>query len=179
MLHSFLFPTWEQSLSCLSLSLSKCRGYGTATYGQMSFVLRGPQASLVWQASQCSDVYVWDRSHSFMQPSSSHVRMWELDYKSWVWKNWYFWTVVLDKTLKSLLVNKEIQPVHSNGNQSWIFIGRTDAEAETPILGPPDAKSWLIGKDPDAGKDWRQEEKGTTDDAMVGWHHQLNGHEFE
>ena len=180
MLHSFLFPTWEHSLSCLSLSLSKCRGYETATCSQMSFVLRGPQASLVWQASQCSDVYVWDRSHSFMQPSSSHVWMWELDYKeSWVPKNWYFWTVVLEKTLESLLVNKEIQPVHSKGNQSWIFIGRTDAEAETPVLGPPDAKRWLIGKDPDAGKDWRQEEKGMADDAMVGWHHRLNGHEFE
>ena len=92
-------------------------------------------------------------------------------------KNWCFWTVVLEKTLKSPLDCKEIQPVHPKGNQSWIFIRRTDAE--TPILWPPDAKSWLIRKDPDAGKDWRQEEKGTTEDEMVGWHHQLNGHEFE
>ena len=106
--------------------------------------------------------------------------MWELDYKeSWAPKNWCFWTVVLEKTLESPLHCKEIQPVHPKGNQSWIFIGRTDAEAETPILWPPDEKNWLIGKDPDAGKDWRQEEKGKTEDEMVGWHHRLNGHEFE
>ena len=112
--------------------------------------------------------------------SSSHVWMWELDYKeSWVLKNWCFWTVVLEKTLESPLDCKEIQPVHPKGNQSWIFIGRTDAEAETPILWLPDAKNWLIGKDPDAGKDWRQVEKGMTEDKMVAWHHQLNGHEFE
>ena len=95
------------------------------------------------------------------------------------WRNWCFWTVVLEKTLESPLDCKEIQPVHPKGNQSWIFIGRTDAEAETPILWPPDLKSWLIWKDPDAGKDWGQEEKGTTEDEMVGWHHWLKGHEFE
>ena len=106
--------------------------------------------------------------------------MWELDYKeSWVLKNWCFWTVVLEKTLKSPLDCKEIQPVNPKGNQSWIFIGRTDDEAEIPILWPPDAKKWLTGKDPDAGKDWSREEKGTTEDEMVGWHHQLDGHEFE
>ena len=106
--------------------------------------------------------------------------MWELNHKeSWVPKNWCFWTVVLEKTLKSHLDCKEFQPVHPNGNQSWIFIGRTDAEAEIPILWPPDAKNWLIGKDPDAGQDWRQEEKGTTEDEVVGWHQSLNGHEFE
>ena len=111
--------------------------------------------------------------------SSGHVWMWEVDHKeSWALKNWCFWTVVLEKTLESHLDCKEIQPVHPKGNQSWIFIGRTDAEAETPILWPPDAKSWLIGKDPDAGKDWGQEEKGMTEDEMVGWHHWLNGHEF-
>ena len=110
--------------------------------------------------------------------SSSHVWMWELDYKeSWVPKNWCFWTVVL-KTLESPLDCKEIQLVHPKRNQSGIFIGRTDAEAETPILWSPDAKNWLIWKDPDAGKDWRQEEKGTTEDEMVGWHHWLKGHEF-
>ena len=104
--------------------------------------------------------------------SSSHVWMWELDYKeSWALKNWCFWTVVLEKTLESPLDSKEIQPVHPKGNQSRIFIGRTDAEAETPILWPPYVKNWLIGKDPDAGKDWRQEEKGTTEDKMAGWHH--------
>ena len=103
---------------------------------------------------------------------------WELDCKeSWEPKNWCFWTVVLEKTLERLLDCKEIQPVHPKGNQSWIFIGRTDAEAEIPILWPHDAKS--IWKDPDAGKDWRQEEKGITEDEMVGWYHRLNGHEFE
>ena len=111
--------------------------------------------------------------------SSSHVQMWELDYKeSWVPKNWCFWILVLEKTLESPLDCKEIQPVHPKGNQSWIFIGRADDEAETPLLWPPDAKNWLIWKDPDAGKDWRQE-KGMTEDEMVGWPHWLNGHEFE
>ena len=109
--------------------------------------------------------------------SSSHVCMWELDYKeSWVPKNWCFWTVVLEKTLESPLDCKEIQPVHPKGDQSWVFSGRTDVEAETLILWPPDVKCWLIWKDPDAGKDWGQEEKGTTEDEMVGWHHWLKGH---
>ena len=100
------------------------------------------------------------------------VVMWELDCEeSWVLKNWCFWTVVLEKTLESPLDCKEIQPVHPKGDQSWVFTGRTDVEAEAPIPWPPDAKSWLIWKDPDAGKDWRQEEKGTTEDEMVGWHH--------
>ena len=106
--------------------------------------------------------------------------MWELDHKvSWAPKNLCFWTVVLEKTFESPLDCKEIQPVHPKGNQSLIFIGRTDVEAETPILWPSDAKSWLIGKDPEAGKDWEQEEKGTTEDEIVGWYHQLDGHEFE
>ena len=112
--------------------------------------------------------------------SSGHVWMWELDYKdSWALKNWCFWTVVLETILKGPLDCKEIQPVHPKGDQSSMFIGRTNAEAETPILWPPDAKSWLIGKNPDAGRDWGQEEKGTTEDEMAGWHHRLNGHEFE
>ena len=110
---------------------------------------------------------------------SSHVWMWGLDYKeSWAPKNWCFLTVVLEKTLESPLDCKEIQPVHSKGDQSWVFIGRTDVEAETPILWPPDAKSLLIWKDPDAGKDWGQKEKGMIEDEMVGWHHWLNGHGF-
>ena len=110
--------------------------------------------------------------------SSSHVWMWELDYKeSWVQKNWCFWIVVLERTLESLLAYKEIQQVHPK-DQFWVFIGRTDVEAEIPIFWPLDVKSWLIWKDPDAGKDWGQEEKGTTEDEMVGWHHWLNGHEF-
>ena len=106
--------------------------------------------------------------------------MWELDHKeSWAPKNWCFWTGVLEKPLESPLGCKEIQPVHIKGDQSWIFVGRTDAEAETPILWPPDAKSWPVGKAPEAGKDWGQEEKGTTEDEMVGWHHRLDGREFE
>ena len=112
--------------------------------------------------------------------SSSHVWMWELDHKDgWVPKNWCFWTVVLEKILESSLDRKEIKAVNPKGNQSWIFIGRTDAKTETPILWPPAVKNWLIGKDPDAGKEWRQEEKGMTEDEMVGWHHWLDGHEFE
>ena len=109
--------------------------------------------------------------------------MWKLDYKeSWALKNWCFWNVVMEKTLESPLDCKEIQPVHPKGDRSWVFIGRTDVEAETPIfwrvLWPPHVKSWLIWKDPDAGKDWGKEEKGTTEDEAVGWHHQLNRHEF-
>ena len=109
--------------------------------------------------------------------SSSHVWMWELDYKeSWALKNWCFLTVVLEKALESPLNCKEIQPVHPKGGQSWEFIGRIDVEAETPILWPPEAKSWLIRKDSDAGRYWGQEEKGTTEDEMAGWHHRLDGH---
>ena len=105
--------------------------------------------------------------------------MWELDYKeNLAEKNWCFWTVVLEKTLESPLYSKEIQPVHPKGDQSWVFTGRTDAEPETPILWPPDVKSWLIGKDSDAERDWGQEEKGMTEDEMVGWDHQFNEHDF-
>ena len=112
--------------------------------------------------------------------SSGHLWMWELDCEeSWALKNWCFWTVVLEKTLESPLDYKEIQSVHPKRDQSWVFIGRTDAEAEIPILGPPHEKSWLIGKDSDAGRDWGQEEKGTIEDEMAGWHHRLEGHVFE
>ena len=118
----------------------------------------------------------YSQSYGF---SSSHIWMWELDHKeSWASMNWCFWTVVLEKTLESPLDCKEIKTVHPRGNQPWMFIGRTDAEAEAPGLWPPDAKSWLTGKDCDAGEDWGQE-KGMTEDEMVGWHHWLNGHEFE
>ena len=117
------------------------------------------------------------QSHVF---SSSHIWMWELSYKeSWVPKNWCFWTVVLEKILESPLDYKEIQPVHSKAEQSWVVFGKNDAEAETPVLWPPHVKSWLIEKDSDAGRGWRQEEKGTTEDEIAGWHHRLNGHEFE
>ena len=112
--------------------------------------------------------------------SSGHVWMWELDSEeSWVSKNWCVWTVVLEKSLQSPLDFKEIQPVHSKGDQSWVFIGRTDAKAETLVLWPPRAKSWLIGKDSDAERDWGQEEKGMAEDEMAGWHHWLDGCEFE
>ena len=135
-----------------------------------------PRQHIKKQRQYFADKDLSSQSYGF---SSSHVWMWELDHKeSWVLKNWCFLTVVLEKTLESPLDCKEIQPVHPKGNQSWIFTGRTDAEAETPLFWPPDAKNWLTGKDPDAGKDWRQEEKGMTEDEMVGWHHQLDGHEF-
>ena len=112
--------------------------------------------------------------------SSSHVWMWELDYKeSRALKNWCFWTMVLEKTLESPLDCKEIKPVNPEGNESWMFIRKTNAEAETPILWPTDEKKWLTGKDPDAGQDWRREEKGMTEDKIVGVHHWCNGHEFE
>ena len=111
--------------------------------------------------------------------SSGHVWMWELDCEeSWALQNWCFWTVVLEKTLESPLDCNEIQPVHPKGDQSWVFIGRTDVETETPVLWPPNAKNWLIWRDPDAGKDWGQEDKGATEDEMIGWHHQFNGHEL-
>ena len=122
-----------------------------------------------------ADQHLYSQSYGF---SSSHVWMWELNHKKgWVLKNWCFWTVVLEKSLESSLDCKEIKPVNPKGNQPWIFIGRTEAEA--PILWPPNEKSCLIGKDPDTGKDWGQKEKEMTEDKMVGWHHWLNGHEFE
>jgi len=120
---------------------------------------------------------VYSQSYGF---SSSHVWMWELDYKeSWEPKNWCFWTVVLEKTLESSMDCKEIQTVHSKGDQPWVFFGRNDAKAETPVLWLRHAKSWLIGKDSDAGSDWGQEEKGMTEDEMAGWHHRLDGCESE
>ena len=119
----------------------------------------------------------YSQSYGF---SSSHEWMWELDHKeSRAPENWCFQIVVLKKTLERPLNFMEIKLVNPKGNQSWIYIGRTDAKVETPILWPPDAKTWLIWKDPDAGKDWRWEKKGTTEDEIVGWHHQLDGHEFE
>ena len=143
----------------------------------------------------CEIMTVWDikkQRHYFANKgpssqgygfSSGHVSMCELDWseseESWALKNWCFWTVVLEKTLESPLDYKEIQPVHPKGDQSWVLIGRTDAEAETSILWPPNAKCWLVGKDSDAGRDWGQEQKGTTEDEMAGWHHRLDGREFE
>ena len=124
-----------------------------------------------------ADKGLYSQSYGF---SSSHVRMWELDHKeSWALKNWCFWTVVLEKTVASPLDCKEIKPAQPKGNQSWIFTGRIDAEVEVPVLWPPHGKNWLIGKELDPGRDWRQEKKGTTEDEMVGWHHQLDGYEFQ
>ena len=123
------------------------------------------------------------KSRGITLPTNVHlvnVWMWELDYKeSWALKNWHFWTVVLEKTVESPLDCKEIQPVHPKGDQSWMFVGITDVEDETQVLWAPVGKSWLVGEDSDAGRDWGQEEKGTTEDEMAGWHHRLNGHESE
>ena len=135
-----------------------------------------PRQCIKKKRQHFGDKGLYSQSYGF---SSSHVWMWELDHKeAWALKNWCFWTVVLEKVLESPLDRKEIQPVHPKGDQSWVFIGGTDVEGETPILRPPHVTSWLIGKDPDAGKDWGQEEKGATEDEMVGWHHRLNGHGF-
>ena len=165
------------------LGSSKITAYGDCSHEIKRHLLLGRKVMTNLDSMlKSKDITLPTKTHLVraMVFSSSHVWMWELDYKeSWVLKNWCFWTVVLEKTLESPLDCKEIQPVHPKGNQSWIFIGRTDAEAETTILWPPDAKNWLIGKDPDAGKDWRQEEKGTSEDEMVGWHHRLYGHKFE
>ena len=135
-----------------------------------------PRQCIKKQRHFFADKGSYNQSYGF---SSSHAWMWDLDYKeSWALKNWCFWTVVLEKTLESLFNYKEIKPVSPKENQSWIFIGRTDAKAETLMLWPPDGKNWLIWKDPDARKDWKQEDKGMTEDEIVGWHHWLNGHEF-
>ena len=152
------FPDQELNMGHSSLSLTKFRQH--IKKQRHYFANKGPSS----------------QGYGF---SSSHVWMWELDYKeSWALKNWCFWTVVLEKTLESPLDCKKIQPVHSKGDQSWAFIGSTDVEAETPIIWPPHVKSWFIGRDPDAGRDWGQEEKGTTEDEMVGWYHRHNGHGF-
>ena len=136
-----------------------------------------PRQHIKKQRHHFANKVPWSQSYGF---SSSHVEVWELDHEEgWVLKNWCLWTVVMEKTLESPLDSKELKPVNPKGNQPWIFIGRTVAKAEAPILWPPDAKSQLTGKGPDAGKDWGQEEKGTTEDEMVGWHHWPNGHEFK
>ena len=133
-----------------------------------------------WKQLKCPSFAYKSPSSQSYGFSSSRVWMWELDHKaSWAPKNWYFWTVVLENTLESLLDCKEIKSVNPQGNQYWIFIGRTDVDAETPELWLPDAKNWLLGKDPDVAKDWRQEEEVTTEGEMVGGHHQLDGHESE
>ena len=152
-----------------SHEIKRCLLLGRKTVTNLDNILKNRDITLL------EDVCIFKA----MVFSGSHVWMWVLDHKeSREPKNWCFWTVVLEKTPKGPLDSKEIKPINPKGNQSWIFIWRTGAEAEALICWPPDAKNWLIGKDPDAGKDWRQEEKGTTDE-MVVWHHQLNGHELE
>ena len=160
---------------------SKITADGDCSHEIKRYSLLGKKAMTnldsVLKSWDITDKSLSSQSYGF---SSSHVRMWELDHKeSWAPKNWCFWTVVLEKTPASPLDCKEIQPVHSKADQSWVFSGGTDAEAETPILWPPHAKSWLSGKDSDAGRDWGQEEKGTTEDEMAGWHHWLDGCESE
>ena len=157
---------------------SKITADGDCSHEIKRCLLLGRKAMIrqhIKKQRHCQQRSIWSK----LWFSSRHVWMSALDHKeSWALKNWCFWTVVLEKTLASPLDCKEIQPVHLKADQSSIFIGRTDAAAETPILWPPDMKNWLIRKDPDAGKDWRWE-KGTTENEMVGWHHQLDGHEFE
>ena len=151
----------------VATKLKRCLLFGKKRYGQFRQHIKKQRHYFAYKRS-------YSQSYGF---SCGHVWMWELDCEeSWALKNWCFWTVVLEKTLESPLDCKEIQPVHPKGNQSWIFIGWTDADS---ILWLPDAKNWLIWKDPDAGKDWGQEEKGMTENVMVGWHHWLNGHDFE
>ena len=155
----------ERSAILFSMASSRCRDRSSISY-----------VSIIKQRHYFADKGLTSQRYGF---SSSHVWMWELDYKeSWAPKNWFFWTMVLEKTLESPLDCKKIKPINPQGNQSWIFITRTTAEAETPILWPSHARNWLIWKDPDAGKDWRQE-KGMTEYEMVRWHHWLHGHEFE
>jgi len=152
-----------------SCEIKRCLLLGIKVMSNIDSILKSRDITLTKEGP-------FNQSYHF---SSGHVWMWELKYKeSWVLKNWCFWIVVLKKTLASPLDCKEIQPVHPKGNQFWIFIGRTDAEAETPILWPPNSKKWFILKNPDAGNYWRQAEKGMTESEMVGWHPQLNGHEF-
>ena len=173
------------SIPRLERSPGEGKGYPLQWSGlenSMDCIVHGAAKSQTWlndfhTFTHFADKGPYIQSYGF---SSNHVCMWELDYKeSWAPKNLCFWTVMLEKTLESPLDYMEIKPINPKGNQSWIFIGMTDAEAETPIPWPPYVKNWLTGKDPDAGKDWRQEGKGITEDEMVGWHHQLDGHEFE
>ena len=151
-----------------SREIKRCLVLGRKTVTNLDSILKPGDLTLPTKV-------MYSQNYDF---SSSHVWKWELDYKKgWVPKNWYLQTVMVEKISKE--ASKEFVPTNSKGNQPWRVIGKTDAEAETPTLWPSDAKNWLIGKDLEAGKDWRQEEKGMTEDEMVGWHHRFNGHEFE
>ena len=166
---------------------SKITADGDCSHGIKTWSLLGnknsdqPTQHIEKQRHYFTFIGLSSQSYGF---SSSYVWMWGLDYKlsvkeSWALKNWCFWIVVLEKTLENSLDCKEVKPVNPKGNPSWIFIGRTDAEAKNPILWPPDVKNWPTGKDPDAENDWRQENRGMSEDEMVGWHHWLSEHEFE
>ena len=170
---------WKQWLTFIFLG-SKITADGDCSHEIKRRLLLGRKVMINLDSIfKSRDITLPTKVHLVMVYSSSHVRIWELDYKeSWEPKNWCFRTVVLEKTLESSLDCKEIQSVHPKGEQSWVFTGRTNVQAETPILWPPAGKSWLIWKDPDAGKDWGQEEKGTAEDEMVQWHHRLNRHGF-
>ena len=183
-------PFWPSAQS-LFLSLSLCLPHSSLTLGNgMADHSSAFASRTLWTV--CCDIlrqHIRNQRHHFSNKGlssqtygfpSGQVWMWELDHEEgWAPRNWCFWTVDLEKTLQSPLDSKEIKPGNSKGNQLWMFIGRTVAETKAPINWPPDVKSWLIGKDPDAKKDWGQEEKGVTEDEMVGWHHRLNEHEFK
>ena len=179
---SSMITSWQIDAETMEtvFLMSKITADGDCSHEIKRCLLHGKKAMTNLDSilkSRCANKRLSSQIYGF---SSSHVWMWELDYKeSWTSKNWCFWTVVLEKTLKSPLDCKEIKSVHHKENQSWIFIGRTDADAETPIFWPPDVESWLIGKDPLVGQDWGLEKKGMTEDEMVGWHNRFNGHEFE
>ena len=184
----FTFPRWEiegetvETVSDFIFGGSKITPDGDCSHEIKRHLLLGRKVMTNLERIQKQRHYFANKGPASQGYgfSSGHVWMWELDCEeSWTLKNWCFWTVVLEKTLESPLDCREIQPVHPKGDQSWVFIGRTDAEAETPVLWPPHVKSWLIGKDSDAGRDWGQEEKGTTEDEMARWHHWLDGREFE
>ena len=174
---------YKLSLTLFLVLTAKCRGKLVLLQGILKErtarqqIYNQPRHHIKKQRHYCANKGLSRQSYGF---TSSHVCLWELDYKkSWNPKNWCFWTADLEKTLESPLDCKEFQRVHPKGNHSWLFTGKTDTEAEAQIFWPPDAKNWLLGKDLDAGKDWRQEEKGTPEDEMVGWHHWFDGHEFE
>ena len=158
---------------------SKISADGDCSHEIKRCLLLGRKAMTNLDSILKSRHYFADKGPSSQSYGFSSMDVRAVRKEGWVPKNWCFWIVVLEETLESALDCKEIKPVHPKGNQSWIFIGRTDAETEAPILWPPAVKSWLIGKDPDAGKDWKQEEKGMTEDERVGWHHRLNEHQFE
>ena len=181
---SFIEPIFALNIPLASLiSLKRSLVFPILLFSSISLhwsLRKALLLSLLFFGTLHSNGYIFPFLLCFCSSSfHSYVWMWQLDYKeSWALKNWCIWTVVLENTLENHLNCKEILPVHPKGNQSWIFNGRADAEAQTPVLWPPDVKSWLTWKDPNVGKDWRQEEKGLTEDEMVGWHHRLNGHGF-